>query len=158
MTAGLTSSAGRAPVWGGTHLPRTGVCCLPTVLPWILGGGTTGTRGSSSQALPKLWQGTQTEEPEEGTALPAGTPTATPGAQGWGAAPWDVGMWLSIFSPGPTGRSLLAPGQRSTSVWFSCKDRNNPADFLGAAHTLKDWWILEEVLSIKQEQVLRGWA
>lgn len=67
-------------------------------------------------AAPKLLQGTQTEEPEKGTALSAGTPMATPGAQGWGAAPRDVGMWLSISSPGPTGWRLLVPGQQSTSV------------------------------------------
>lgn len=139
MTVGLTSSAWRVSVGGGTHLPRTGVCCLFTALCGFWGK----LHGVLWLLLPKLLQGTQTGTPHKGTPLSAGTARAMLGAQGGDPSipPGDVGMGLSISSPGPTGWSPLAPGQQSTPVCFNCKDRSNPARFLGAAHTLRDWWI-----------------
>lgn len=80
-------------------------------------------------------------------ALSAGRATATSGAQGWGAAPWDAGWLHSIFSPSPARCQVWLRSSEALMCAFNFKHRSNPADFIRATHALKDLADLEKECS-----------
>lgn len=128
----------------GRHSPAQDRCVLPAhAWPWILGEAPWGPMVPPGRHFPNFCRTLRQGHLRKALLHLLGQPGPRWGLRGGDPSipPRDVGMWLSISSPGPTGWSLLAPGQQSTSVCFNCKDRSNPADFLGAAHTFKDWWI-----------------